>query len=167
MYMGPAGLRFQMLEDRVRDENKPTEATLLFNRDDSALCLLRQDGGPGTALLGYSRPPYRGWDWRDLGLRLAGPDMLRLPDGRIVAAGRIYEDGEKTALLWLDEENATLERFFTLPSGGDNSYPGLAFHDGLLWVSYYSSHEDETAVYLAKVRLPEPPEEAVNALPTY
>ena len=28
------------------------------------------------------------------------------------------------------------------------------FHDGLLWVSYYSSHEDKTSIYLAKVELP-------------
>ncbi len=167
MYMGPGGLRFQMLEDRVREENAPTEAALLFNRDDSAVCLLRQDGGPGTALLGNSRPPYRGWDWRDLGLRLAGPTMIRLPDGRLVASGRVYDDGQRTALLWLDEEEATLEQFLTLPSGGDNSYPGLVFHEGLLWVSYYSSHEGETAVYLAKVRLPDPPRQEPNALPTY
>jgi len=27
-------------------------------------------------------------------------------------------------------------------------------HEGLLWVSYYSSHEGKTSIYLAKVRLP-------------
>jgi hypothetical protein len=43
----------------------------------------------------------------------------------------------------------------TLPSGGDTSYPGLAYHAGLLWVSYYSSHEGKAAIYLAKVKLPE------------
>jgi hypothetical protein len=42
----------------------------------------------------------------------------------------------------------------TLPSGGDTSYPGLAWHDGLLWMSYYSSHEGKAAIYLAKVKLP-------------
>jgi len=28
------------------------------------------------------------------------------------------------------------------------------WHDGLLWTSYYSSHEGQTSIYLAKVRLP-------------
>lgn len=42
----------------------------------------------------------------------------------------------------------------TLPSRGDNSYTGLVWHEGLLWVSYYSSHEGKTSIYLAKVRLP-------------
>jgi len=155
MYIGPEGLRYQIVADRVVQEAAPTEATILFNRDDSALCLLRRDAGSGTAHLGFSRPPYRAWTWRDLGVRLAGPDMIRLPDGRLLAAGRTYDGRQRTSLLWLDEEKATLDEFLTLPSGGDNSYPGLVFRDGVLWVSYYSSHEEKTAVYLAKVRLPE------------
>ncbi len=159
VYIGPMGLRFQIVADRVLEEGKPSEATLLFNRDDSALCLVRRDGNPATAMLGYSRPPYRGWLWRDLGVRLGGPDLLRLPDGRLVAAGRLYEPEPRTALLWLDETEATLEEIVTLPSGGDNSYPGLVYYDGLLWVSYYSSHEGKAAIYLAKVRLPEKQEE--------
>ncbi|OQB35591.1 MAG: hypothetical protein BWY09_02248 [Candidatus Hydrogenedentes bacterium ADurb.Bin179] len=40
-----------------------------------------------------------------------------------------------------------------LPSGGDTSYPGLVWYDGLLWVSYYASHEGKTSIYLAKVKL--------------
>jgi hypothetical protein len=44
----------------------------------------------------------------------------------------------------------------TLPSGGDTSYSAFGWHEGLLWVSYYSSHEGKTAIYLAKVRLPQP-----------
>ena len=40
-----------------------------------------------------------------------------------------------------------------LPSGGDTSYAGMVWHDGMLWISYYSSHEEKTAVYLARVTL--------------
>ena len=29
----------------------------------------------------------------------------------------------------------------------------MALHDGFLWVSYYSSHEDNTNIYLAKVQI--------------
>ena len=46
------------------------------------------------------------------------------------------------------------EPVLTLPSGGDTSYPGLVWHDGLLWMSYYSSHEGKTSIYLAKIKLP-------------
>ena len=31
--------------------------------------------------------------------------------------------------------------------------PGLVWHDNLLWMSYYSSHEGKTSIYLAKIKL--------------
>ena len=80
--------------------------------------------------------------------------MIRLPDGRIVAAVRLYDNGARTSLMWLDSDGAKLTEFLKLPSGGDTSYAGLAWHEGLLWVSYYSSHEGKACVYLAKVRIP-------------
>ena len=79
--------------------------------------------------------------------------MIRLPDGRIVAAVRLIEGGVRTSLCWLDPDKGTLKEFLKLPSGGDTSYAGLAWHDELLWVSYYSSHEDKTSIYFAKVQL--------------
>ncbi len=43
----------------------------------------------------------------------------------------------------------------TLPSGGDNSYPGFVVDAGkrTAYVSYYSSHEGKAAIYLATLRL--------------
>jgi hypothetical protein len=40
-----------------------------------------------------------------------------------------------------------------LPSGGDTSYPGLLWHNDMLYVSYYSGHEGKTSIYLAKVKI--------------
>ena len=37
--------------------------------------------------------------------------------------------------------------------GGDTSYAGMVWHEGLLWVSYDASHEGKTAAYLARVKL--------------
>jgi hypothetical protein len=34
------------------------------------------------------------------------------------------------------------------------SYPGMVWHDGLPWISYYASHEGKTSIYLAKVKFP-------------
>jgi len=45
------------------------------------------------------------------------------------------------------------KEFLEFPSGGDTSYPGMVFYDGILWVSYYSSHEEKTSIYLAKVKI--------------
>lgn len=155
LYRSDNGRDFQVWVENLFDQGYPNETSLLFREDDTGLCLLRRDGEPNTAQLGIAQPPYKEWKWKDLGVRIGGPHMLQLPDGRIVAAGRSYDGGATTRLWWLDPDSAKLDEILTLPSGGDTSYPGLVFHDGLLWVSYYSSHEDKTSIYLAQVRLPE------------
>jgi hypothetical protein len=155
LYSSRNGFEFRPLADRVFEEGFPNESSIVFLNDDTALCLLRRDGQPATAQLGASRPPYRAWNWRDLGVRVGGPHLITLEDGRLVAAVRLYDGRTRTSLCWLDRDAATLTEFLTLPSGGDTSYAGLVWHEGLLWVSYYSSHEGKTSIYLAKVRLPE------------
>lgn len=130
------------------------EDTILFLKDDTALCLLRHETGNKLAQLGKSAPPYTDWQWQDLNLRIGGPNMILLPDGRILAATRLYDRRARTSLSWLNPETGTLTEALTLPSGGDTSYPGLLLHNGLLWVSYYSSHEERTSIYLAKVKVP-------------
>jgi hypothetical protein len=151
LYQRSDGVQFDPLVEKLYDQGEPNETSLLFAKDSSALCLLRRDAA--NALLGASRPPYRDWTWKDLGKKLGGPHMLRLPDGRIVAAGRLHEGQVRTGLCWLDPEAATLTEFLALPSGGDTSYPGLVYYKGVLWVSYYASHEGKTIIYLAKVKL--------------
>ncbi len=153
-YSSADGRKFEVWNARVYDKEKPSESALTFFPDETALCLLRRDGDPATAQLGRSRPPYRGWTWQDLGTRIGGPSLLRLPDGRLIAGVRLYDGRQRTALCWLDAEQGTLTEFLTLPSGGDSSYPGLVFHEDELYVSYYSSHEGRTSVYLARVRIP-------------
>ena len=158
LYASRDGVHFQTHVEKLFDQDYPNETSILFLSDETALCLLRRDGKDGkgaTALLGSARPPYRAWKWKDLGVRIGGPHMIRLPDGRIVAAGRLHGP-VRTGLCWLDVEAGKLTEFLTLPSGGDTSYPGLVFHEGLLWISYYSSHEGKTSIYLAKVKLPPP-----------
>jgi hypothetical protein len=143
-----------MLVPTLFDQTHPNETALVFRPDDTCLCLLRRDGKPGSGELGVARPPYVNWEWKDLGVAIGGPQMIRLPDSRLVAAARLYDGAVRTSLLWLDPGAGKLTEFLKLPSGGDCSYPGLVWHDGLLWVSYYSSHEGKTSIYLAKVRLP-------------
>ncbi len=53
-----------------------------------------------------------------------------------------------------DPATAKVTICLTFPSAGDTSYPGLVWHEGLLHVSYYSTHEGKTSIYFAKVRLP-------------
>ncbi|HOZ48348.1 MAG TPA: exo-alpha-sialidase [Candidatus Hydrogenedentes bacterium] len=149
LYSSQDGHTFGTLVERAMDQEYPNETAIVFLDDDRALCLLRRGG---TGMIGEAAPPYTEWTWKDLGVAIGGPNMIRLPDGRFVAVVRLYDNKVRTGLCWVDPEAATLREFLTLPSGGDTSYPGLIWHDGLLWISYYSSHEGKTSIYLAKVR---------------
>ena len=134
----------------------PTEAVIRFTADGTAYCLQRRDGAAtvNSAYLGVSHAPYKDWAWHDLGIFFGGPNLTQSTDGHWIAAGRIVHDGAaKTDVAWLDVSTNSLVSLLSFPSGGDTSYPGLAWYDGLLWVSYYSSHEGKTSIYLAKVRI--------------
>ena len=153
LYSSADGMSFKTEVKTLFDQGYPNESSILFLKDGTAICLLRRDEGTATAQLGVAKPPYHQWTWKDLGVRIGGPHLIRLPDGRIVAGGRLYDKAQRTSLLWIDPAAGKATEFLKLPSGGDTSYPGLVWHDGLLWVSYYSSHEKKTSIYLARVKL--------------
>jgi hypothetical protein len=154
LYQSKDGSAFETLVEQLSAPAGCGEDTILFRKDQTALCLLRHETGDKMAQLGTASPPYTDWKWRNLNLRIGGPNMIQLPDGRILAATRLYDGGARTSLSWLDPQNGTLTEVLKLPSGGDTSYAGLVLHEGLLWISYYSSHEERTSIYLAKVRIP-------------
>lgn len=132
----------------------PTEARIRFAQDGTAYCLHRRDGAEGnTAYLGKANAPYSEWTWKDTNIRLGGPNFLQIPSGQWIAVGRLYDNPVRTSVLALDPVTAKLTPLLDLPSGGDTSYAGMIWHKNLLWISYYSSHEEKTCIYLAKVRI--------------
>lgn len=134
----------------------PTEATVRFDEEDTLYCLHRRDrceGDDSNAYLGVSRPPYTAFTWHDLGRYYGGPNFIQIPGGQWIGAGRIIEQEARTVLTRIDVDAGTMEPVLELPSGGDTSYPGLVWHDSMLWVSYYSSHETRTSIYLARVEV--------------
>ncbi|MDX1928694.1 MAG: sialidase family protein [Pirellulaceae bacterium] len=153
LYKSTDGAKFETLVEKVNVPNGVGEDRILFMRDGSALCLLRNESGTKHGLLGRASPPFTDWSWRELQLRIGGPNMMELPDGRILAAVRLYEPKARTSLAWIDPVAGTMTECLALPSGGDTSYAGMVLHEGLLWLSYYSSHEEKTCIYLAKVKL--------------
>ncbi len=153
LYETSDGANYRTLVDRLLSGSYANESSFAFLPDGRALCLLRRDGEHSSALLGEASPPYKAWRWRDLGVRFGGPKLLRLPDGRLIAGGRLYDGSTRTSLCWLDPEAGELVEALKLPSGGDTSYPGLVFRDGTLYVSYYASHEGKSAIYFATVEL--------------
>ena len=141
-----------VVESLLSGPGWPTEARIRFAEDGTAYCLHRRDGKPATAQFGTAQAPYTGWTWRDLGARLGGPNFMQIPNGEWIGAGRLYDGGARTELVRLDPSEGAMTPILRLPSGGDTSYPGMVWHNGMLWVSYYASHEGKTNIYLAKVR---------------
>jgi hypothetical protein len=133
------------------------ETAFLFEPDGAVLGIGRR-GGP-TAQLLRAGPPYTAWERRELSQNVGGPLLTRWGDFYVVGGRKSTTDrGPKTSLYWLIENQ--LREFAELPSGGDNSYPGLvALSPARALVSWYSSHEQDdagrtiTAIYLADLEL--------------
>ncbi len=148
------------------------EAGLTFLPNGTAVALIRRDGA-ATSTVGTATGSYTNWAFQDANLQLESPDLLTLPDGRIVAAGRGSDAGQMdTELCWLDPTTATLTPFLILPEPsslfgypvGETGYPGLAWNNNQLWVNYYVGNNAGGDIYLAQVSIPSVPEPATLGL---
>lgn len=129
---------------------QPNEATIRFKADGTGIILMRREAGDKRGVIGLAKPPYREWTWTPVPYPLGGPNFIVLPDGSMIAGTRVV--GPRFGLFKMTD--TTFEPLIPLPSGGDCSYPGMVWHDGLLHVTYYSSHEGKASIYYAKVKLP-------------
>jgi hypothetical protein len=158
LYSNPEGGGFKPLTGKLlADRGYPNETAMVIE-NNKAYCLLRRDGKPpeNTALLGTASAPFKEWTWQDLSIQIGGPALLRLPSGEFLATVRLYTPNVRTTVCLLDPTTPKLHELLTLPSGGDCSYAGMVWHDDRLWISYYSSHEGKSAIYLAKLRVEKP-----------
>lgn len=159
LYKTSDGKTFETAISNLLDEQSPNESGLAFESDGTMLCLLRRDGNPGHGLFAATMPPQlpapplKTWAWKDVGVKIGGPNLIRLDNGRLIAGVRLYDGGARTSIAEIDRESGRLTELLKLPSGGDCSYPGMVWWQKELWVSYYSSHEGKTSIYLAKVAL--------------
>ncbi len=148
LYTSTDGLQWEKVTDLTTDGT--SETTLRFAGNDEMTAMVRCESGNRHGQIGVSKPPYKEWVWHDMGERLGGPNFIILPDQTMVAGSRQSKEKATTVLARMARDK--YEPVLTLPSGGDTSYPGLVWHENMLWVSYYSTHEGKTSIYLAKVR---------------
>jgi hypothetical protein len=132
---------------------QPSETTLRFLKDGSALALIARQGGDRKGVIGMAKAPYRDWTYAATGLPLGGPNFIELPDGKLIAGSRGYGKTPGAHMVLFAMTPTGLTPILELPSGGDCSYPGLYWHDDLLHVTYYSSHEGKAAIYYARVKV--------------
>lgn len=136
----------------------PDRASLLFE-GDRAYCLMSRINGanPETmwqnSWLGASQAPFTDWKWKETNARACCPNLLRLPDDRVIAAVGLTGEKARTSLCDIDLATGQLTELLKLPTGETLAPVGLATHDGHLWVSYAAVCERKLCVNLAKVKL--------------
>ncbi len=131
----------------------PNETTLRFLHDGRMMAMIRREGGSTMGWIATAEPPFTKWTYNETGHRFGGPNFIELPNNELWATTRRYLPlPRETVLAKMDEKSITPVLAF--PSGGDTSYAGQVWYDDILWISYYSSHEGKTSIYLAKVKLP-------------
>jgi hypothetical protein len=153
------GINYERISDDIVGA---TEAAVSFDERGVMTLLVRGSADQPKALLMQSASPYKQWTKKELtadagGDQVGGPAILRMPNRLLLGAGRRFSDKpskeHRTGLFIIDEAKATMTNLLLLPSGGDTSYPGLVLVGDTLWMSYYSSHEGRSAIYLAGIGL--------------
>jgi len=148
------GVKYDLVASLAVDA--PSETTLRFAPDETMVAMIRRTGREPLGKIGFARPPYSEWRFVACDHAFGGPNLIQLPGGAWLAGSRAYDVKPHRTQLWAcDLERGTFKELLTLPSDGDNSYPGFVVDAPArrLYVSYYSSHEGKASIYLATLRL--------------
>ena len=151
LYKGVDGINYQYVS-HLKCDGFPNETTVRFLEDGRMALLIRRDADDRRNIWATSSAPYTDWKMTTTASHMGGPDFIVLGKDKIVAGGRTNFMGvAKTTIFWGNEAGKFVEKF-SLPSAGDNSYPGFLRVGDELWVSYYSAHETlQPSIYLAKI----------------
>jgi len=140
----------------VFQPSRGDETAFQFDSAGNVLAIGRSGSLPAQVL--RSQPPYQDWSRKDLDRYVGGPLLVKWGDRDVVGGRQSTASGPRTSMYWL--VNDELLEFATLPSGGDNSYPGfLELSPTKAVMSWYSSHEKDengktiTAIYMADLSL--------------
>jgi hypothetical protein len=155
-YQSENSIEFSLI-DEFKIEGRPNEAALRILPDGRMGALLRRDKDNCHNYIGRAERPFEQWEWRELNCHIGGPNFLPLTSTEWIASGRRWANhggkADPETHVGMIYHNK-FESMLTLPSGGDCSYPGLVLiNDRILYVSYYSSHEGKTNIYLAKIQM--------------
>ena len=140
------GINFDVVQ-RINLDNTPTEASLVKLNKKEFVSVVRSKS---NALLGRYHLKSNKWVWKDLGLKLGCPELIKIKKD-IYILGRTYSDKKQTSIFKLDVKTMTLINILTIDGNRDCAYPGAVFKNGFLYVSYYSGNGANSDIYLAKI----------------
>ena len=130
----------------------PNESTIRFDKNGMMFVLIRRELDDKMGIWAKSTAPYDQWEFKKLDIRLGGPNFIFTDNEKIIVGTRVYVPEVYTG-LFIGDKNGNLREALEFPSSGDTSYPGLVLEKNRLLVSFYSSHEGKTSIYLAEIPL--------------
>lgn len=147
------GLKWQKVST-IRAGNWESETTLYATPDGRLTAFLRQKYGSPQAQVLEAAAPYQEWKARPAGVaHLSGHCVHTFRGVTYLISRTINHAEKKTGTMIYTYADGKLTPYCELPSGGDCSYAeAVAVGDDML-LSYYSSHEGLTNIYLATVPL--------------
>lgn len=129
-------------------QGSPNETDLSFNEDGQVTAIIRRARNI-NGLIGISNPPYVEWEWTDCAYELGGPDILQIANDKKIISSRYISSKGNRVLIFRLKEDYTLSPILLLPSGGDCSYSDAVLINGIIYMSYYSSHRRKSSIYFA------------------
>lgn len=147
------GLNWQKIST-IRAGNWESETTLYFAPKGQLTAFLRQKYGSPQAQILEADPPYDQWRARPAGVpHFSGHCVHTFRGVTYVISRTIDFATKKTGTMIYTFADGKLQPYCALPAGGDCSYAETVEIGDDMLVSYYSSHEGTTNIYLAVVPL--------------
>ncbi|MBI1903850.1 MAG: exo-alpha-sialidase [Planctomycetia bacterium] len=137
----------------IRSGNWESETTIHFSADDHIVAFLREKYSLPGAFILEAKAPFADWKQREAGVHLSGHSVYTFGGVTYLFSRTIEGPDKKTGTRVYLYEGGKLVPYCDLPSGGDCSYPAAVPVGDEMLVSFYSSHEGTTNVYLAAVPL--------------
>ncbi len=129
----------------------PCEASMVFTSDSTAVAIVRDEHTSESSHIGVSKKPFTVWAWKEFPHFVRGPNMQLLPSGKLFLAAGSMMEYDKTYYAILNPKDLSVEKIMAFPSGGDTGYPGVIIEGKTALISYYSSHEGSTRVYIDRL----------------
>jgi hypothetical protein len=129
----------------------PNESSMIFTSDSMLVTIVRDEHNEGKSHIGISKFPFKEWRWQEFPYFIRGPKLALLPDGRFFLCAASLISLDKTYYAIINPHDFSIEKIRVFPSGGDTGYPGVIIEGNTALISYYSSHEGNSRVYIQRI----------------
>jgi hypothetical protein len=137
----------------IRSGNWESETTLHFGADGTCYAFLRQKYGSPSAQILEAKAPYTQWKNLPTDVKHFSGHSVRTYEGVTYLFSRDIPKPKEYGQVIYTFADGKLTPYCRFPAGGDCAYAEAVRDGDNMLVSYYSTHEGQTNIYLAVVPL--------------